>query len=76
MTRRGRLVGALLPALLWLCAAPGAASAQVFITSKPRPEFWIAPVFITANVRSQHVALSPPHTRRAKGGGCFPQKAL
>jgi predicted benzoate:H+ symporter BenE len=37
--------------LLSLCLAPAAASAQVFIASKPHPEFWIAPVFITANIR-------------------------
>ena len=49
-------------ALLALAAgalAPGAASAQVFIASKPHPEFWIAPVFITANVRAQDVATHP-----------------
>jgi hypothetical protein len=51
--RRGRLAGAVAAALLVLGPAP--ASAQVFIASKPHPEFWIAPVFITANVQRKDV---------------------
>jgi len=51
--RRGRLAGAVAAALLVLGPVP--ASAQVFIASKPHPEFWIAPVFITANVQRKDV---------------------
>jgi hypothetical protein len=51
--RRGRLAGAVAVALLVLGPVP--ASAQVFIASKPHPEFWIAPVFITANVQRKDV---------------------
>jgi hypothetical protein len=39
-------------ALLALCLAPEA-SAQVFIASKPHPEFWIAPLSITTTIRRQ-----------------------
>jgi len=53
--RRGRLARALLATLLSLGAAPAAVSAQVFIASKPHPEFWIAPVFITANIDRKDV---------------------
>jgi hypothetical protein len=42
--------------LLMLCALPGTLQAQVFIASKPHPDFWIAPVFISANVGRQDVA--------------------
>ena len=49
MTRR-LTAAALAAALLAPGLAPAAASAQVFIASKPHPEFWIAPVFITANI--------------------------
>ena len=35
-------------AALGLC--PAAAQAQVFIASKPHPDFWIAPLLITANI--------------------------
>ncbi|MGH7317839.1 MAG: hypothetical protein ACREJS_16445, partial [Candidatus Rokuibacteriota bacterium] len=58
MTRRGRLARALPAALLALCLAPDAA-AQVFIASKPHPEFWIAPLSITANVSRQDMAGQP-----------------
>jgi hypothetical protein len=34
---------------------PGAAAAQVFIASNPRPDFWIAPIFVTANVTPEDV---------------------
>ncbi len=37
-------------ALLLLCAAPGAAHAQVFIASRPQPEFKIGPLFVSASV--------------------------
>ena len=55
MIRRGRLARALLATLLALGVAPAAVSAQVFIASKPHPEFWIAPVFITANIDRKDV---------------------
>ena len=35
-------------ALLMLCVLPEALQAQVFIATKPHPDFWIAPVFISA----------------------------
>ena len=37
-------------ALLLLCAAPGAAHPQVFIASRPQPEFKIGPLFVSASV--------------------------
>jgi hypothetical protein len=40
-------------AFLILGTVPRILHAQVFIASKPHPEFWIAPLFITANVRNQ-----------------------
>ena len=57
MTRR--LTRALTAALLALGLAPAAAPAQVFIASKPHPEFWIAPVFITANITRKDVGDNP-----------------
>lgn len=57
MTRR--LWRALTAALLALGLAPAAAPAQVFIASKPHPEFWIAPVFITANITRKDVGDNP-----------------
>ena len=42
-------------ALLMLCALPDALQAQVFIATKPHPDFWIAPVFISASVGRQNV---------------------
>ena len=61
MSGRGRAVRRTALTLLALAGAlgPGPAAAQVFIASKPHPEFWIAPVFITANVREQDVAHRP-----------------
>jgi len=60
VTPRGRLAGALAAGLLALGLAPTAVAAQVFIASKPRPEFWIAPVFITANIERKHVEADRP----------------
>lgn len=58
MIRHGRLARAVAGAI-WITWAlglyPTVASAQVFIASKPHPEFWIAPVLITANVERKHV---------------------
>ena len=59
MIRRGRLARAVPVALLVLGLGPAIASAQVFIASKPHPEFWIAPVLITANVERKHVEDRP-----------------
>lgn len=55
MIGRRRPARALVAAVLSLALAPAAASAQVFIASKPHPEFWIAPVFITANIDRKNV---------------------
>jgi len=56
--RHGRLTRTV-AAAVWITWAlglcPAVASAQVFIASKPHPEFWIAPVLITANVERKHV---------------------
>jgi len=46
-------------AVLILGTVPRILHAQVFIASKPHPEFWIAPLFVTANVRSQDVTREP-----------------
>jgi hypothetical protein len=54
-----RLARALTAALLALGLAPAAAPAQVFIASKPHPEFWIAPIFITANIARKDVGDNP-----------------
>ncbi len=59
MRRRGGPARVLAAVLLALGLAPAAASAQVFIASKPQPEFWIAPVFITANIRRADVEDGP-----------------
>lgn len=59
MIAPGRPARALVAALLSLALAPAAASAQVFIASKPHPEFWIAPVFITANIDRKNVDDDP-----------------
>src|SRR5438445_12808889 len=53
-----KLAAAIL-AFLILGTAPRILHAQVFIASKPHPEFWIAPLFITANVRSQDLTRDP-----------------
>ncbi|MGH7400167.1 MAG: hypothetical protein ACRELW_21815 [Candidatus Rokuibacteriota bacterium] len=58
MSRAGRLARALPAALFALCLAPDA-SAQVFIASKPHPEFWIAPLSITANISRRDMADQP-----------------
>lgn len=55
MIPRGRLARAAGAVLLALGLSPAVVSAQVFIASKPHPEFWIAPVFITANVQRKDV---------------------
>jgi hypothetical protein len=56
--RHGRLTRTV-AAAVWIAWAlglcPAVASAQVFIASKPHPEFWIAPVLITANVKRKDV---------------------
>jgi hypothetical protein len=57
--RRGGPARSLAVALLSLALTPAAASAQVFIASKPHPEFWIAPVFITANIQRKDVNDEP-----------------
>ncbi len=36
--------------VILLCASPGAATAQVFIATHPKPEFTIGPLFVRANV--------------------------
>src|SRR5262249_52662243 len=60
--RRGRrrrdLVGSLL-ALLLLSAVPGRAHAQVFIASRPEPDFTIGPLFVSASVGPQNLVQSP-----------------
>jgi hypothetical protein len=50
-----RLALPLVATLLALGLAPGGAAAQVFIATKPHPDFWIAPVFITANIERKNV---------------------
>jgi hypothetical protein len=45
--------------LLLLGLGPAAAAAQVFIASKPHPDFWIAPLLITANVEPKDVSGHP-----------------
>ena len=47
--RRGR-ARVLAVVLLGLSLTPASAAAQVFIASKPHPEFWIAPLAITTTV--------------------------
>lgn len=59
MNRRGRLAHAAAAALLAIGLCPAVVAAQVFIASKPHPEFWIAPVLITANVERKHVEDHP-----------------
>ncbi len=55
-----RLARAVGLACLALGLTPAAVSAQVFIASKPHPDFWIAPVFITANIERKDVEGSRP----------------
>jgi len=59
VSRRSRLAGALTIAGLALGLTPAGAPAQVFIASKPHPEFWIAPLLITANVEPKDVSGTP-----------------
>lgn len=59
MIRHGGLARAAVGALLALGLGPAPASAQVFIASKPHPEFWIAPVLITATVQRKNVEDRP-----------------
>ena len=47
LARRG---GALLVALAFTGALPSAASAQIFLASRPHPDFAIGPMFLIANV--------------------------
>lgn len=51
MTRSGRRALAIAAAVLAAGLVPAAGGAQVFIASRPHPEFWIAPIFITANLQ-------------------------
>jgi hypothetical protein len=62
VTARQRLGRAALAAVLALGLGPAVAAAQVFIASNPRPEFWIAPVFITANIARKDVRAPGPLT--------------
>lgn len=55
----GRLARVIATALLGVGLIPAGAAGQVFIASKPNPEFWIAPVLITANVERKHVGDRP-----------------
>jgi len=48
LTTVGPLI--LIGLFLWLCASPGAATAQVFIASQPKPAFEIGPLFLRASV--------------------------
>ncbi len=50
---RCRKIATAILALLMLSALPDAVQAQVFIATKPHPDFWIAPVFISATVGRQ-----------------------
>ena len=59
MIGRGHLARAVAAALLALGLSPAVVFAQVFIASKPHPEFWIAPVLITANVQRKDVGDRP-----------------
>ncbi len=54
-----RAIGGALVALLFLCAMPDRAPAQVFIASRPQPEFTIGPLFVSASVRNKDVAGAP-----------------
>ena len=56
MIRRGRLAHAVAAALLAIGLCPAVVAGQVFIASKPHPEFWIAPVLITANISAANCA--------------------
>jgi hypothetical protein len=45
--------------ILALCAAPGAAHAQVFIASRPHPEFQVGPLFISLVVDKRTMGRHP-----------------
>jgi hypothetical protein len=48
---RGTDLGAALIGLAILLCGPGDAAGQVFLASRPKPEFTLGPLFIRANVR-------------------------
>jgi hypothetical protein len=54
-----RAIAVALPALLVLCAMPDSAPAQVFIASRPQPEFTIGPLFVSASIRNKDIARAP-----------------
>src|SRR5437867_8740994 len=56
MKWRARLACALALTILFLDTTVESVDAQVFIASNSRPEFWIAPLFVSANVTSEDVA--------------------
>src|SRR6266571_84696 len=56
MKWRARLACALALTILFLDTSLESVDAQVFIASNSRPEFWIAPLFVSANVTSEEVA--------------------
>src|SRR5881296_4643906 len=56
MKWRARLACALALTILFLDTTVESVDAQVFIASNSRPEFWIAPLFVSANVTSEEVA--------------------
>jgi hypothetical protein len=55
---RQQIAGSCL-AILLLLAAPIDGRAQVFIASKPNPEFRIGPLFVTTNIRPKDVTEKP-----------------
>src|SRR5215470_9396776 len=57
-SRRRDLVGSVL-ALVLLSTVPGRAHAQVFIASRPEPDFTIGPLFVSASVGTQNLVRSP-----------------
>ena len=58
----GALARTAVAVLLAVAWSPAGAGAQVFIASKPHPDFWVAPVFISANVAPKDVRNSGPLT--------------
>ena len=46
---------------LLLCLLPGAARGQVFIASRPDPDFRIGPLFVSASVKPADVEAAPMH---------------
>lgn len=55
-----RLGRALALGLLLLGLGSAPASAQVFIASRPQPDFWVAPLLITANIQPKDVSRQTP----------------